>query len=174
LHVGQSVELAVPTASGQVISGPIVFIEPVVSDTTRTAKVRVDVANPLADINGVKHRVLRQQQYAEGRVRAEAPARLVIPATAVLFPGGQPYAYVDKGDGVFEVRQLELGRRGDEHCEVLAGLDEGERVVTAGNVLIDAQAQFNRGPSGGTAHRMATVAQPAPGAPDAGSAVVGR
>jgi hypothetical protein len=37
--------------------------------------------------------------------------------------------------------------------EVLQGLEEGDRVVTCGNVLIDAQAQFNQGsgPEAGTA-----------------------
>ena len=161
LQVGQSVELTVPTAPGQVFSGPIVFIEPLVNDTTRTAKVRVDVANPPVEINGVKQPALRQQQYAEGRVRAEAPARLVIPSTAVLLPGGQPYAYVDKGGGVYELRQLKLGRRGDQHCEVLGGLEDGESVVTTGNVLIDAQAQFNRGASGGKEDTLESASESA-------------
>ena len=177
LQVGQSVELTLPTAPGRVYSGPITFIEPFLNEASRTAKVRVDVTNPPVEINGVSQRALRQQQYAEGRVRAETPARLLIPSTAVLFPGGQAYAYVDKGGGVYEVRQLKLGRRGDQHCEVLDGLDEGEAVVTTGNVLIDAQAQFNRGASGGantgeSVAEPAMIAQQAGDAPAAGGAAI--
>ena len=160
LRVGQQVEISVPTAPGQVFSGPITFIEPFVNETTRTAKVRVDVANPVVEINGAKQRALRQQLYAEGRVRVETPARLVIPSAAVLFPGEQAYAYVDTGGGAYEVRQLKLGRRGDQHWEVLGGLDAGENVVTTGNVLIDAQAQFNRSTDGGEAKPRELAAAP--------------
>ena len=161
LQVGQQVEISVPTAPGQVFSGPITFIEPFVNETTRTAKVRVDVANPVVEINGVKQRALRQQLYAEGRVRVETPARLVIPSTAVLSPGEQAYAYVDTGGGAYEVRQLKLGRRGDQYWEVLGGLDAGENVVTTGNVLLDAQAQFNRSGDGGEANPRELAAAPA-------------
>jgi Cu(I)/Ag(I) efflux system membrane fusion protein len=147
LQVGQVVEFSVPTAPGQVFSGPITFIEPVINETTRAAKVRVDVNNPVVEINGVKQRALRHQLYAEGRVRFETPARLVVSSAAVLFPGETPLAYVATGGGAYEVRELKLGRRGDREWEVLSGLDEGDDVVTTGNVLIDAQAQFVRGNS---------------------------
>ena len=56
----------------------------------------------------------------------------------------QAVAYVDKGGGAYEQRQLKLGRLGDDAWEVLAGLSAGERVVTTGNMLIDAQAQLNQ------------------------------
>jgi Cu(I)/Ag(I) efflux system membrane fusion protein len=48
-----------------------------------------------------------------------------------------------------------LGRRGDDYIEVLEGVQPGERVVTTGNMLIDAQAQLDvtsrsMGGAGGT------------------------
>jgi Cu(I)/Ag(I) efflux system membrane fusion protein len=53
--------------------------------------------------------------------------------------------YVDKGDGHYEPRAIRLGRIGDDFSEVLAGLKEGEKVVTNGNVLIDSEAQLTAG-----------------------------
>jgi Cu(I)/Ag(I) efflux system membrane fusion protein len=53
--------------------------------------------------------------------------------------------YVDKGDGHYAPRAILLGRVGDEFTEVLAGLKEGEKVVTTGNVLIDSEAQLTAG-----------------------------
>jgi hypothetical protein len=94
-------------------------------------------------------------------VQVETPARLLIPSAAVLFPGDQAYAYVDTGGGAYELRQLKLGRRGDQHWEVLGGLDAGENVVTTGNVLIDAQAQFNRHGDGGETDPRELAAAPA-------------
>ena len=123
----------------------IAIIEPNLNEATRTVKVRANVANPLVGNPGRQQRLLRLGMYAEGRVRSELPNVLAVPRTAILFPGKSAYAYVDKGEGVYERRRVKLGRQGDELWEVLQGLEDGERVVTSGNVLIDAQAQFNRG-----------------------------
>jgi Cu(I)/Ag(I) efflux system membrane fusion protein len=43
---------------------------------------------------------------------------------------------------------VKLGRAGDDFHEVLDGLSEGERIVTMGNLLIDAQAQLNQSGAG--------------------------
>jgi len=50
---------------------------------------------------------------------------------------------VDKGGGTYEQRRVRLGRPGDDSWEVLKR-GGGERVVTVGNLLIDAQAQLNQ------------------------------
>jgi membrane fusion protein, copper/silver efflux system len=51
-------------------------------------------------------------------------------------------AFVAKGEGVFEPRDLVLGRRGNGLVEVREGVGEGERVVVAGNFLIDAESNL--------------------------------
>jgi Cu(I)/Ag(I) efflux system membrane fusion protein len=51
--------------------------------------------------------------------------------------------YVERGNGAYEQRAVSLGRSGDDVWEVTAGLTEGERVVTRGNLLLDSQAQLN-------------------------------
>ena len=142
---GQKIEVAVSAVPGRTFSASVSVIEPSFNEATRTVKVRADVENPVTAANGHPHRLLRFGMYAEARVRAAIPNVLAVPRTAVLFPGGAAYAYVDKGDGAYERRRVKLGRQGDELWEVLEGLGEGDRVVTCGNVLIDAQAQFNQG-----------------------------
>jgi len=77
-------------------------------------------------------------------VRVEVPNMLIIPRSSVLSPGSRSIVYVEKSPGVYNQRPVKLGRVGDEHWEVFEGLSEGERVVTSGNMLIDAQAQLNR------------------------------
>jgi Cu(I)/Ag(I) efflux system membrane fusion protein len=144
LQCGQEVSFRVPSAPGRVFSGPIKFMEPFVNDTTRSAKVRVDVDNPVATPGSDNQRALRPQQYAEGWAQVVKSNLLVVPSTAILYPGHQAYAYVDQGNGAYQMRPVTLGRRGDQHWEVLSGLEEGEDVVIAGNVLMDAQAQFKK------------------------------
>jgi Cu(I)/Ag(I) efflux system membrane fusion protein len=150
LKRGQTVEISTPAVPGKVYSGAIGFIEPSVNEPTRSAKVRVEIENPLVDADGKKRRELSHKLYAEGLVRLDAAEAFVVPRSAILSPGGSPFVYVDKGNGTYEQRRLKLGRIGDEVAEVLGGVKEGEAVVTVGNMLIDAEAQLNQASIGET------------------------
>jgi len=143
-ELGQTIEFETPGVPGKVFPAVISFVEPTVNEAARTIKVRAEVRNPLVEVNGHKRRLLKYGMYAEGRVRAQVPEVVAVPRAAILFPGEEAYAYVERGDGAYERRRVKLGRQGDELWEVLQGLTEGERVVTSGNVLMDAQAQFNQ------------------------------
>jgi Cu(I)/Ag(I) efflux system membrane fusion protein len=143
LRVGQKVEISTPAASGKTFRGTISFIDPNIKEMTRSAKVRVEVPNPLIESDGRKHRELYHKLYAQGVVQIETPEVVAAPRTAVLAPGAQPLVYVAKEGGAYERREVKLGRVGDDFWEVLEGLVPGETVVTTGNMLIDAQAQLN-------------------------------
>jgi Cu(I)/Ag(I) efflux system membrane fusion protein len=108
---------------------------------------------------------LYHRLYAEAAVELEVPEALTVARSAVLAPGSQPVVYVDRGNGAYEQRRIKLGRAGDELWEVLDGLREGERVVSSGNMLIDAQAQLNR-----SAKEAPPQAAPAPQSKPASSA----
>ena len=142
-NVGQKLDVTVQAAPGRVFPAVISFIEPALNEATRAVKVRADIPNPVLANQGHPQRALRFGMYAEGLARATITNVMTIPRSAVLLPGSIAYAYVDKGGGAFERRRLKLGRQGDDYWEVLKGLEEGESVVTSGNVLIDSQAQFN-------------------------------
>jgi Cu(I)/Ag(I) efflux system membrane fusion protein len=159
LEPGQAVEVTVPAYPDKTFPAVISVIEPTVNDLTRTVKVRADVQNPVAGSPGREQRLLRLGMYAEGRVRSVSPETLVVPRSAILYPGGRAYAYVDRGSGAYEMRRVKLGRQGDQHWEVIEGLEESERVVTSGNVLIDAQAQFNQDPGAGDAEAEPAVVE---------------
>ncbi|HWA08753.1 MAG TPA: efflux RND transporter periplasmic adaptor subunit [Opitutaceae bacterium] len=141
LSVGQSVEVTTGAVPGETIRAPIAFIDPNFDEGTRTTKVRVVIPNPHFNLEGEHHR-LPHRVPAEGKVKIETAAVLLAPRSAVLDAGDGPVAYVDHGDRTYEQRRLRLGRRGDDQVEVLAGLQEGERVVTQGALLIDAQARL--------------------------------
>jgi len=153
IKAGQTVEITTPAVPGLTFTGAVVFIDPNLKEMTRTARVRVELPNPIIEENGRRRRQLYHKLYADGLVHVETPEVLAIPRTAVLMPGPQALVYLDKGGGSFEQRNVKLGRAGDEDWEVLDGLSEGDRVVTTGNLLIDAQAQLKAGISGGAEHR---------------------
>ena len=140
---GETIEVEVSGIPGKMFPAVISYVEPAFNEATRTVKVRADLKNPVVSGNGQKRRLLKYGMYAEGQVRSAVPEVLAVPRTAILFPGGAAYAYVEKGGGAYERRRLKLGREGDQLWEVLKGVEEGESVVTSGNMLLDAQAQFN-------------------------------
>lgn len=150
IRVGQQVAVTTPAVPGKVFEAPITFIDPTLDEATRSAKARVELPNPLIEEGGVRRRKLLHKLYAEGLVQIEVPEVLAVPRSAVLSPGAQTVVYVDLGGGTYQQRQVKIGRRGDTLWEVLDGLREGERVVTMGNLLIDAQAQLHQAVSGGT------------------------
>ena len=151
IKIGQPVEVTTPAVPGLTFTGAVAFIDPNLKEMTRTARVRVELPNPMVEVNGRRRRQLYHKLYAEALVHVETPEVLAIPRSAVLMPGPQAVVYLDKGGGSFEQRRVKVGRAGDEDWEVLDGLSEGDRVVTTGNLLIDAQAQLRAGVSGGHA-----------------------
>ncbi len=162
LKPGQQVEVTTPAAPGRVFKGTIAFIDPNLKEMTRSAKVRVELPNPLVETNGTRRRELLHKLYADASVLVETPEVISIAREAVLSPGAFPVVYVDKGGGAYEQRKIRLGRVGDDSYEVLDGLAAGERVVTHGNMLIDAQAQLNAGSEAAPAdHQHGTSAAPA-------------
>lgn len=148
IHAGQKVEVTVPGSPGRVFESVISFVDPNVNETTRSAKARAELKNPLIERDGKKRRELPHRQYAEARAKVTRPPTVSVPREAVLQPGAQAVVYVEKGGGAYERRKVDLGAVGDEWVEVLGGVAEGERVVTAGNLLIDSQAQLNRDSQG--------------------------
>jgi Cu(I)/Ag(I) efflux system membrane fusion protein len=154
IKAGQSVDVTTPALPGLLFTGTVAFIDPNLNPMTRTARVRVELPNPVIEENGRRRRQLFHKLYADGLVHVQTPEVLAIPRTAVLMPGPQALVYLDNGAGSFRQRKVRLGRAGDEDWEVLDGLAEGDRVVTTGNLLIDAQAQLKSGiDSGAGEHR---------------------
>jgi Cu(I)/Ag(I) efflux system membrane fusion protein len=137
VKVGQQVRLTQPYSSGAALHATVSFINPVLDPMTRTVKVRIAVQNP-----GL---VLKPDMFVNVEIVASSRARLVIPRSAVLDSGTRQIVYVEKEPGVFELRNVTLGARGENDVEVLSGIKKGERVVTSGNFLIDSESQLQSG-----------------------------
>ena len=160
LAPGQGVEVTSAALPGRTLTGRITFIDPNFDEKTRSTKVRVEIPNPLVEKGGGRRREISHRLLAEARVAAVVPEVLAIPRSAVLNPGGTPMVYVMKAPGAYEQRRVTLGRSGDGLVEVLAGVTAGERVVTTGNLLIDAQAQLDSGSQGPEEMKRPVAATP--------------
>ncbi len=149
LKVGQQVEITTPSVPNKVFKAAITFIDPNLNMMTRSTKVRVEIPNPVIETDGVRQRELSHRLYAEARVNVDSAPVLVVPRSAVLMAeSGKALLYVDAGGGAYEQRTVKLGRAADDVWEILGGIKESDKVVTQGNLLIDAQAQLNMSAAG--------------------------
>ncbi len=133
---GDAATIAFRDDPGASFDGKVLFVYPALDPVTRTAKVRIAVANP--------QEKLRIGQYADVRIAAPISTRpvLAIPRSAVIDDGTRQIAFVAKPGGLFEPRRLSLGPAAGDMVEVRSGLDMGEQVVTSGNFLIDAESNL--------------------------------
>jgi Cu(I)/Ag(I) efflux system membrane fusion protein/cobalt-zinc-cadmium efflux system membrane fusion protein len=67
---------------------------------------------------------------------------LVVPASAIVHSGAKQTAFVDRGDGMLDPRDVEVGERVGESYVVRKGLKAGDRVVTSANFLVDSESQL--------------------------------
>lgn len=145
LAVGRPVRFTTESLPGAQFEGVIAFIEPVVG-TARTARVRVEVANPDGRLRpGMFARAVATVAPVDGEA-----APLVIPASAPLVTGRRAVVYVQQPGGerpTFAAREVTLGARAGDWQVVTAGLEEGERVVSNGAFKIDAELQIRGRPS---------------------------
>ena len=147
VRIGAEVEITTPALPGRVMRAPITFIDPNLNPETRSARVRVVLDNPVTNEPGKHRHELLHKLYAEGRITTETAPTFTVPRSAVLWPAGRPIVYVEKSAGVYEPRDVQVGVAGDELWEIAGGLKENDRVVTAGNLLLDGQSQINRPPA---------------------------
>lgn len=134
ISVGDGATLTVDTFPGRTFSGRVNFIYPQVDMETRTAKVRIVFPNP--------HFKLKPGMFVNVSLKVPMGKQLVVPASAVLQSGTRQIAFVDRGDGYLEPREVQLGGRAGDDFVVLKGLKEGEKVVTSANFLIDSESQL--------------------------------
>lgn len=150
--------------------GRITYVYPTLKAETRTVPVRLEIANP-----GL---LLKPAMFA----RVELPVGgggkvLAIPVSAVLDSGTRQIVLVQRAEGRFEPREVQLGARTDRYVQVLQGVQAGEEVVVAANFLIDAESNLKAavGAFGHAAHgkSASTPGETAPSATAAAPKGVG-
>jgi Cu(I)/Ag(I) efflux system membrane fusion protein len=137
VRVGQEARVTLPYYSGEALAAKVNFIYPVLDPVSRTVKVRLTMHNP-----GL---ALKPDMFCNVEIMVSSGPKLVVPTSAVLFSGLRQIVYVEKKPGVYEMRQVTLGLRGEDYVEVIKGIKKGERVVTSGNFLIDSESQLRSG-----------------------------
>jgi len=132
---GQLVTVRVRSYPERTFSGKVALVYPHLNPATRTVRVRIELPN--ADFH------LRPDMYAEAEIDTGTGQPVIaVPDSAVIDSGSRQVVIVDKGEGRFEPRPVQIGRRGAGYVEIREGVKDGESVVTSANFLIDAESNL--------------------------------
>jgi cobalt-zinc-cadmium efflux system membrane fusion protein len=84
---------------------------------------------------------LRPGMLAKVEAQADAAHETVVPVSAVLIKdGSRSIVFVQRGDNLFEARDVQLGQPVRGVVPVLGGLAPGDRIVVRGGLLLDGAA----------------------------------
>ena len=136
VRVGQEAKLQIVAYPDRAFTGKVVFLYPTIDMETRTAKVRIELANPGGLL---KPSMFANVELLAGSARGKT---LAVPESAVLDSGTRQVVLVRRGEGLFEPRSIKLGMRAEGYVEVREGLQAGEQVVVRANFLIDAESNL--------------------------------
>ncbi|HEX6324890.1 MAG TPA: efflux RND transporter periplasmic adaptor subunit [Vicinamibacterales bacterium] len=124
VQAGTPAAVEVDAFPGETFSGRVGRIAPVFDPQTRTAQMEIEVPNPTGR--------LKPGMYARVSLRVgDKPDALTVPRNAIVEqPGARGVFVVDGQTARF--RTVETGMESPERVEIVAGVREGERVVTTG------------------------------------------
>jgi Cu(I)/Ag(I) efflux system membrane fusion protein len=159
VSVGAEANIGFRAFPDRLFKGRVTFILHELDARTRTAKVRIEVANP--------DHAIRHEMFADVEILGDGSnhRRLAVPASAVIDTGARQVVLIDRGQGRFEPRNVKPGVRGDGFVEIREGVQEGEDVVVSANFLIDAESNIRSALKAFTASTTGTE-QPAAAAAD--------
>jgi cobalt-zinc-cadmium efflux system membrane fusion protein len=138
LRVGAPAEVRSAALGEQAIAGRVTYIDPLLNEESRTARVRVEIAN--------RQERLKVGMFVEVGFQTGAKDRgveneLVVPDEAVQRIGERTVVFTPKeGEpGRFEARDVEVGGVTDGQRRIISGLKAGERIVTKGSFALKTQ-----------------------------------
>jgi len=149
VEIGQPVHITLVSQPDKELEGKVGFIEPVFQETTRTVKVRVVLNNPKNE--------LRPGMYADLKIDHDMGHGLLIPESALMRTGERTLAFRVLPEDRFEPVEVRIGGRFGDRCEVLAGLSEGDTVVTSAGFLIDSESRLKSATAAMVGHQHGTA-----------------
>lgn len=134
IREGLSIEIDAVAFPGEIFTGKIIAITPVLDPMTRSIKAR-------AEIDNFEHK-LKPDMFVNARINIDLGEKLAISEEAIINTGKRMLVVVANEMENFISREVKLGQKAEGFYEVLEGLKEGDIVVTSGNFLIDSESRL--------------------------------
>ena len=155
VHAGSTVIAGTENQPGDLFHGTVSELLPDVDPVSRTLKARVVMDNP--------QQKLRPGMYLTLTLAAgqQAPV-LAIAQEALIQTGSRNTVLLDDGNGHFTPQEVNIGATRDGWTQILSGLEEGQKVVTSGQFLIDSEASLRSALPAASASEPAASGQNVP------------
>jgi RND family efflux transporter MFP subunit len=135
VRTGSGASVTSDAYPGRIWRGRVTYVDPQLDPSTRTAQVRVEVANPG---QALKLGMFVSVGFgALGTAEVTAPT---VPASAVQTVGGRTVVFLATSDpSIYVMRPVRVGAEASGRYPVLEGLHVGDRVVTDGSFMLRAE-----------------------------------
>ncbi|GAB4223636.1 MAG: hypothetical protein Tsb005_19330 [Gammaproteobacteria bacterium] len=138
VKAGQSAQASMPYLADKIWRGVVDYVYPRLDPQTHTVKVRLRFDN--------QDELLKPNMYADVIIFAAVESQaLNIPAEALIRSGNGDRVVVQLANGQFKSKPVKIGIESGDRVQILAGLKEGERVVTSAQFLLDSETNLNAG-----------------------------
>lgn len=135
VRVGSGASVRSDSYPGEIFRGNVTYVDPSVDEKTRTAQVRVELANP-----GEKLKLGMYVNVAFATIGGSERTAPLVPKAAVQTIGADTFVFLATEDpNVFKMRQIRVGEERESRFPVTEGLFVGDRVVTTGSFLLRAE-----------------------------------
>jgi cobalt-zinc-cadmium efflux system membrane fusion protein len=135
IRVGSGASITSDAYPGRVFRGQVSYVDPTLDAATRTAQVRIELANP-----GQTLRIGMYVNVAFGATGGAEKTVPTIPTSAIQNLNNQQVVFVGTNDpNVFVMRPVRLGPETNGLYQVLEGVNAGDRIVTEGSFLLRAE-----------------------------------
>lgn len=162
VRAGTHATLDFPASGRAPFTARVDFLYPTLTERTRTLRVRFTVGNARG--------TLRPGLYGTAAFTIAGTPVITVPRDAIVDTGRQQHVFVAVGDRL-EPRPVTLGLQLADRVEVRTGLNDGDRIVTAGVFLLDSESRLRAtGGMGGHAHGSAPADESTPASPQKAAA----
>jgi RND family efflux transporter MFP subunit len=130
VHKGMEFDISVDAYPDEVFKGTVNLLYPTVNSATHTFPVEVIYQN--------SDERLRPGMFARVTANFGTNHHVVVPDVAVVKQqgSGEHFIYVLNADNTVTYTKVELGRRLGNRYEIVSGINEGDRIVTEGQVRL--------------------------------------
>jgi cobalt-zinc-cadmium efflux system membrane fusion protein len=135
VRVGQEAAVRVDAHPGKAFEGRLTYIGAALDEGTRTVEGRVEIDNASEALKPGMFATVTVIERDPGAARQA----LTVPAAAVQKVGTSFVVFVREGETRFERRDIVTGEETAGEVAVIAGLKEGEEVVTEGSFVLKSE-----------------------------------
>ncbi|MBU4036077.1 MAG: efflux RND transporter periplasmic adaptor subunit, partial [Proteobacteria bacterium] len=134
LKLGQTAVLTSPFDPSINFEGKVTFIYPYLNIDSRTQKVRIEFLNETL--------ILKPGMYVDVSLQVDIGETVIVPDSAIINTGVRKIVFLEKGNGIFEPREIKTGVRSRGKTEVKSGIQAGDKVVIKANFLLDSESSL--------------------------------